>query len=453
MTQNNGKSKFAAGVQPYRNAYYEPDYEPKDTDLLCAFRLEMPAGATEIDVIEAAAAVAAESSTGTWTEVWSNEFVDLEYFKGRVYKIEGDLIYIAYPMDLFEENSITNIMSSIVGNVFGFKAYLGLRLEDMRVPIALMKGYPGPTVGIDDERMRLDKFDRPLLGGTVKPKLGLSAKDFATVVYECLMGGLDCTKDDENLNSQPFNRWRDRYMYVMDRVKEAEIKTGEKKGHWLNVTAGSTEEMLRRAEFAAELGSRFVMVDFLTVGFTAFADLRKRAEALGLMIHVHRAMHAVIDRQKNHGINFNVLAKWLRMAGGDHLHTGTVVGKLEGSWSETVARVGMLRQPRYRAAELGGSLLFDQDWAGLKSVWPVASGGINVHHIPDLYRIFGNDAFFLFGGGTHGHPRGSRAGAEANRVAVEAIVADKDLQTAARGNKALQEALELWADIKFEVEA
>uniref|UniRef100_A0A2K1RA51 Ribulose bisphosphate carboxylase large subunit C-terminal domain-containing protein n=1 Tax=Populus trichocarpa TaxID=3694 RepID=A0A2K1RA51_POPTR len=29
----------------------------------------------------------------------------------------------------------------------------------------------------------------------------------------------------------------------------------------------------------------------------------------GLLLHIHRAMHAVIDRQKNHGIHFRVLAK------------------------------------------------------------------------------------------------------------------------------------------------
>ena len=76
-------------------------------------------------------------------------------------------------MDLFEENSVVNIMSSIVGNVFGFKAVEALRLEDMRIPVALVKTFPGPNVGIYDERARLNKWDRPLLGGTVKPKLGL----------------------------------------------------------------------------------------------------------------------------------------------------------------------------------------------------------------------------------------------------------------------------------------
>ena len=73
-------------------------------------------------MIEASAAVAAESSTGTWTEVWSNQLTDIDYYKAKVYRIEDDIAYIAYPMDLFEENSVVNIMSSIVGNVFGFKA-------------------------------------------------------------------------------------------------------------------------------------------------------------------------------------------------------------------------------------------------------------------------------------------------------------------------------------------
>ena len=61
----------------------------------------------------------------------------------------------------------------------------------------------------------------------------------------------------------------------------------------------------------------------------------------------------------------------------------------------------------------------------------MASGGIHVLNIPDLYAIYGNDAFWLFGGGTHGHPKGSRAGARANRVATEAVASGKTLEEAA----------------------
>jgi ribulose-bisphosphate carboxylase large chain len=442
------RREFLPGVRPYAADYYVPDYEPSDTDLLCAFRIRPAPG---VEMVEAAAAVAAESSTGTWTEVWSNRLTDLDYYKAKAYRIEDDIAYLAYPIDLFEENSVVNIMSSIVGNVFGFKALSALRLEDMRIPVALVKTFPGPNIGIYDERARLNKWGRPLLGGTVKPKLGLSAKDYATIIYECLVGGLDTTKDDENMNSQPFNRWRDRFHYGIDAVKRAESETGEAKGHFFNVTANSTEEALRRLEHIAAQGSRYVMYDFLTAGFAASADVFKRAGELGIIVHCHRAMHAVFTRQRDHGINMRVIAKWLRLVGGDHLHTGTVVGKLEGSRPETLGIVDVLRE-RHVSADPSRGLYFDQEFVGLKATWPVASGGIHVLNIPDLYAIYGNDAFWLFGGGTHGHPDGSRAGARANRVATEAIAAGKTLDDAARTCPELRTAMELWSKIHFAVE-
>jgi ribulose-bisphosphate carboxylase large chain len=283
----------------------------------------------------------------------------------------------------------------------------------------------------------------------VKPKLGLSPNNYARVVYECLVGGLDVTMDDENMSSQPFNRWRDRFSFVLEAVHNAEADTNEAKGHWLNVTAGSTEAMLERVEFAAQLGSRYVMSDFLTLGFAAHQSLVKRATELGLMVHAHRAMHAVIDRQVDHGISFVVLAKWLRLAGADHLHTGTVVGKLAGTRAATVAIANMLRED-VTPANPDVGIFFEQEWAGLKTVFPVASGGIHVHHIPALYEIYGNDVFWMFGGGTHGHPGGSRAGARANRAAVEAVAAGRSLEQAARDCRELREAMDLWATVTFD---
>lgn len=111
--------------------------------------------------------------------------------------------YIAYDLDLFEPGSIANLTASIIGNVFGFKPLKGLRLEDMRLPVAYVKTFQGPATGIVVERERLDKFGRPLLGATVKPKLGLSGRNYGRVVYEALKGDLDFTKDDESINLTP----------------------------------------------------------------------------------------------------------------------------------------------------------------------------------------------------------------------------------------------------------
>ena len=72
--------------------------------------------------------------------------------------------YVAYPLDLFEEGSVTNILTSMVGNVFGFKALRLLRLEDLRMPSALLKTFFGAPHGIQVERDRLNKYGRALLG-------------------------------------------------------------------------------------------------------------------------------------------------------------------------------------------------------------------------------------------------------------------------------------------------
>jgi len=98
----------------------------------------------------------------------------------------------------------------------------------------------------------------------------------------------------------------------------------------LNATAGTCEEMIKRAVFARELGVPIIMHDYLTRGFTTNTSLARYCWDNGLLLHIHRAMHVVIDRQKNHGMHFRVLAKALRLSGGDHVHSGTVVGKLEG---------------------------------------------------------------------------------------------------------------------------
>ena len=199
----------------------------------------------------------------------------------------------------------------------------------MRIPLAYVKTFQGPPHGIVMEREYLNKYGRPLLGATTKPKLGLSARNYGRVVYEALRGGLDFTKDDENINSQPFMRWRDRYLFTMEAVNRAAEQTGEVKGHYLNVTAATMEDMYERAEFAKELGSMIVMAD-LTVGYTALQSMSKWARRNGVILHLHRAGHGTYTRQKNHGVSFRVIAKWCRLIGVDHIHAGTVVGKLEG---------------------------------------------------------------------------------------------------------------------------
>ena len=89
-TENKGR--WSAGVTPYAAmGYYQPDYEPKPTDILCAFRLVPQEG---VEPIEAGAAVAGESSTATWTVVWTDRLSAHEHYQAKCYRQPSPLAAI-----------------------------------------------------------------------------------------------------------------------------------------------------------------------------------------------------------------------------------------------------------------------------------------------------------------------------------------------------------------------
>ncbi len=183
-----------------------------------------------------------------------------------------------------------------------------------------------------------------------------------------------------------------------------------------------------------------------------------------MILHLHRAGHGTYTRQKNHGVSFRVISKWVRMMGVDHVHAGTVVGKLEGDPAMIRGYYDTLRLNHIPVNPAQG-IYFDQDWASMPGVMPVASGGIHVGQMPQLLDHLGEDVVLQFGGGTIGHPSGIAPGAEANRIAVEGMIkarnegrdyleeGDQILKDLAKKCPPLQVALDTWGEISFNYES
>lgn len=403
----------------YRD-FVDLKYEPKETEVICNFHVE-PAG---IDIEEAAGGIAAESSIGTWTELSTVKPYVLR-LAAHVFSIEGGNVKIAYPLQLFELGSMPNILSSVAGNVFGLRALKNLRLNDIVFPRDLIRSFKGPKYGIKGIRKLLKVNDRPLVGTIIKPKLGLKTVDHAKVAYDAWVGGCDIVKDDENLGSQTFNPFEDRLAKTLEKRDRTEEETGEKKVYMVNVTA-ETNEMLKRAEAVVGHGGEYVMIDILTCGYAALQTFRN--QDFDLIIHAHRAGHAAFTKDPKHGISMRVVAKVARALGVDQLHVGTVVGKMSETAKEVIENRDALTM------EMGG----------LKPVLPVASGGLHPGLVPALVRLFGEDFVIQAGGGIHGHPEGTIAGAMAMRQAVDAAMHGVSLDAYARKHKELEAALETW---------
>ncbi|MGZ4851178.1 MAG: type III ribulose-bisphosphate carboxylase [Candidatus Bathyarchaeia archaeon] len=400
--------------------FVDSNYKPKENDLICTFYLE-PEG---ISLKEAAGAIAAESSVGTWTEL-STEKPYVTRLAAHVFNIEANVAKIAYPIELFEPANMPNVLSSVAGNVFGLKALKNLRLLNIELPKALISSFKGPAFGIAGIRKLLKVPKRPLVGTIIKPKLGLNTKDHAKVAYDAWSGGCDIVKDDENLSSQKFNPFEERLTQTLESRDKAQKETGERKVYMINITA-ETNLMMKRAESVLAHGGEYVMVDILTCGWSALQTLRE--ENFTLVIHAHRAGHAAFTKNSKHGIAMRPIATVARIIGVDQLHVGTVVGKMSETKSEVLENIDACK------TEMGG----------LKPVLPVASGGLHPRLVPSLLETFGNDVVLQAGGGIHGHPDGTVNGAKAMRQAVDATLEGKTLDEYAKTHKELKAALTQW---------
>jgi len=423
-------------VEEKKLDFIKRDYRPTKNDLVCLFKVTP----NEMSVEEAANNVALESSIGTWTPVSSNKKY-VNRLGAKVFAISGNWVKVAYPQDLFEEGSVSNILSSIAGNVFGMKCVKGLRLEDVKIPNKLLKSFPGPRFGIEGYRKILGVKKRPLVGTIVKPKLGLKTKDHAKVAYDAWLGGCDLVKDDENLASQKFNPFEKRVAKTLEARDKAAQESGENKGYLANVTSEAMT-MLRRADMVKEAGGKFVMHDIITAGFASLETLRQNCK---LGIHAHRAMHGAFTENPDHGLSMMCVADLARMAGVDSLHIGTGIGKMRGGKQEVTEieeEIEMKRvsKTKHRLA---------QDWENIKPVFAVCSGGIYPGHIPYLMKKFGEDIIIQAGGGVHGHPDGTSVGATAMRQAVDATMEGETLEHYGKSHAELMRALEFWEEIRF----
>ncbi|MDD4251391.1 MAG: ribulose-bisphosphate carboxylase [Candidatus ainarchaeum sp.] len=423
------------------------------------------------NMLQAAAEVAAESSTGTNFPV-KTETSFSKSLNAVVYNIDlkKNLVWIAYPWRIFDRGgNVQNILTFIVGNVLGMKEVSALKLLDVWFPRSMLEKYDGPSYTLDDMRKYLGVYNRPILGTIIKPKIGLISSEYAEVCYDFWSGGGDFVKNDEPQADQEFCDYKLMVKNVKQAMDKAVKETGKKKVHSFNVSSADFDTMISRCEIIInagfEKGSYAFLIDGITAGWMAVQTLRRRYP--GVFIHFHRAAHGAFTRPENpFGFSVLVLSKFARLAGASGIHTGTAgVGKMKGSPKEDITAAknilqlissGHFFEQSWTKISIGDkdiagllkedllhqTVLEDDSWRGMKKCCPIISGGLNPTLLKKFIDVMGSvDFITTLGAGCHAHPKGTKSGAIALIQSFEAYEKNIDIHDYAKTHKQLAQAI------------
>ena len=364
-----------------------------------------------------AMAIADEQTTGTWIKVGADSAEKTKRFGSKLvalYEVPDMgvdylsdeppmyIIQIAYPMENFS-HSMSSLMTILFGNI---SASGMIRLIDVAFPKKFIAQFQGPKFGVEGLRKVLGVPDRPLLNAMIKPNIGWTPDEGADLFYHACKGGVDVIKDDElMLADGPFCPLKERVTKFMEKEKQVYEETGEHSLYAVNIS-DSTEKVRDNAYRVLEYGGNCLMVNVYTTGFDTLKMLAEDPN-INVPILAHVNFAGTMAASTYTGISAPLLiGKITRLAGGDFQINGHPYGKFPVAYKQF-----------YRCFKF-----FTQPWWNIKPMMYACSGGTTQLAVEKIIKAVGTDVMLAAGGGVHGHPDGSEAGAKSMRQAIDAAM-------------------------------
>ena len=91
-------------------------------------------------------------------------------------KMNNTSVKIAFPIcnTNWETDGISHLLCQLMGGQMDIDNITSCRLESLEIPQTVTKHFLGPRYGITGMRRFTGCYDQPLLGGIIKPKIGVS---------------------------------------------------------------------------------------------------------------------------------------------------------------------------------------------------------------------------------------------------------------------------------------
>lgn len=381
---------------------------------------------------DAALVLAGEQSSGTFVAVPGETEELKQRFAARVESVERletvtnpaipgaiasngayhrAMVKVSWSLENFGYN-LPVMVSTLQGNLYEIKQFTGLKLMDIDLPSSFAEHFKGPAFGIDGCRSLTHVYDRPLIGTIIKPSLGLSPEETASIVSELANAGIDFIKDDELLSSSANSSFNDRVDAVMKVVNENADRTGKKIMYAFNISA-EMDEMLLRYEKILNTGGTCAMISINSCGLTAAKKICDQRE---LAIHAHRNGWGMMNRHPLLGIDFKAYQKIWRIAGVDQLHVNGIQNKFWESDDSVVNSIEACLTPLFHHHKI---------------LPVVSSGQWGGQAFETWRRTQTTDLLYMAGGGIMAHPSGAAGGVKALQQAWNAAVSGMTLEEAA----------------------
>jgi ribulose 1,5-bisphosphate carboxylase large subunit-like protein len=357
--------------------------------------------ASSANLKEAAWALAIGQSVGnpsvrnTWEtdELFENHSCVIVGEKSKLEKQTQGLVKIAFPVinTDWETDGMAHMLCQLMGGHVDIDIITKCRLIELTLPKAVTKHFLGPKFGLLGIREFTGQYNKPLLGGIVKPKIGITPKILLEMVKQMVDGGVDFIKEDEIMANPvicPLDQRVDLISNYLAKQSRKIIFC-----HTINCDPHVLTDRVKRVH---ELGGNGVHINVFS-GYGSYNSIRKLD--LPLFLH-YQSSGAKVTTDVGHrfSISWPVMCQLATLMGADTIQTGMVSGYSNDDPEEILKCLEILR---------AGNTI------------PALSCGFNPGLVDKVNSIAGIDYMANAGGAIHGHPGGTIAGARAMRQAVD----------------------------------
>ena len=356
---------------------------------------------SSVNLKEAAWALAIGQSVGNpnirneWetNELFENHSCVIVSDKAELESQSEGLVKIAFPIvnTDWKTDGIAHMLCQLMGGHVDIAIITKCRLVGLDLPETVTKHFLGPKFGLTGMRELTGQYGKPLLGGIVKPKIGITPPILLEMVKQMVDGGVDFIKEDEIMGNPTICPLNERVELIANYLAKQSRKIVF--CHTINCDPHVLTDRVKRVH---ELGGNGVHINVYS-GYGSYNSIRKLD--LPLFLH-YQSSGAKVTTDVSHrfSIGWPVMCQLATLMGVDTIQTGMVCGYSNDDPTEVLKCLEILR-------------------AG--NTVPALSCGFNPGLVEKVTSVAGIDYLANAGGAIHGHPSGTVAGARAMRQAVD----------------------------------